>query len=163
MKLGNYIYKGYYPQIFNNPNNSDCLMEEFEDSPESAYSFLHGYCSFFALALAKKFKYEIHVLWVKEELTSYFCHAYCSFVYHGDTFFVDIRGITNDFNEMLEEFEITTKDIDKERSFICDEELLEKSDYYTVGFNSEELVNAAMSFISNNPSFYSFDFLNPSF
>ena len=91
MKIGNYIYKGYYPQIFNNSDNSDCLIEEFADSPESAYIFLHGYCSFFALALAKKFKYEIHVLWVKEELTSHLCHAYCSFVYHGDTFFVDIR------------------------------------------------------------------------
>lgn len=158
MKRNGFIYKGYYPQIFNSPLNSDCLTEEFEGTTESAYSYLHGNCAFFALALAKKFGYDIHVLWAISPVTftSCFCHAYCSFDYHGDTYYVDIRGITNDYDEMIKEFEISCVDIDKERGFVCDDKFFEKTEYIKCHYK-KTLVSQAMKFIKANPSFYSFN------
>ena len=111
---------GYYPMIVKN-HGADFLMEEFESTTECAYSFLHGECAIFAYALAKEFGYKINILYANDFFSNlpYFCHSYCTFEKGGVTYYVDIRGITANFEEMINEFEIKTSDINFNESYSC--------------------------------------------
>lgn len=70
----------------------------------SADIFLHGVCGFFALALNKKFGYDI-VAYAEENIMGLgwyerLIHLFCR---KGDAF-IDVRGVTEDEDAFLDEF-----------------------------------------------------------
>lgn len=65
------------------------------------YVFLHGYCDTFAFALHEQYGYEIE--YARDE-DNHLIHAYCV-DYSGSTpLYIDIRGITDNFEELMEDF-----------------------------------------------------------
>lgn len=63
------------------------------------YEFLHGYCDSFATALHKKYGYPIEAIY-----NGHLTHAYCVVERDGVKYYIDARGITNDWGEFITEF-----------------------------------------------------------
>lgn len=107
MKVSNirkYVFhKGFYEnsqqdikyQLFRikDKNEKDCF---------SAEDFLHGICHVFAYALHCKFGYNILEI---RSLSNLMVHWCCTFDYKGKKVYVDVRGMTSDFNELIDEFQ----------------------------------------------------------
>lgn len=73
----------------------------------NAFYYLHGICHEFALALNEIFGYDI-VLWINfdEDIHSNaLVHAFNTFTYNGKQYYVDVRGITDDLNDIIDEFD----------------------------------------------------------
>lgn len=67
-----------------------------------AFDFLHGKCEKFALALNEIFGYKI-ILWTNYDYdlkTNVLIHAFNVFEHNGKTYYADIRGVTDDLNEI---------------------------------------------------------------
>ena len=73
----------------------------------NAFNFLHGFCPDFTAMLSDIYGYEIVAIrhWDEEDVTGKLIHAYCISEHQGETFFIDVRGITNDPVLFFEEFE----------------------------------------------------------
>lgn len=67
------------------------------------YEFLHGYCDVFAYRLREKFGYDICFDYEDEDC-SQLIHAYCTVTVGNKTYWIDCRGITDDYEEFIEEF-----------------------------------------------------------
>lgn len=67
------------------------------------YKYLHGYCDVFAYRLREKYGYDIN-LDCEDECCEYLIHAYCSTEINGKTYWIDCRGITDNYKEFIEEF-----------------------------------------------------------
>ena len=76
-------------------NNSDNIYY-------NAHLFLHGICHVFAYALHLKYGYQI--LELKNE-TGSMVHWCCISKYKGKKVYIDVRGITSDYNEFIDEFQ----------------------------------------------------------
>lgn len=74
--------------------NSECVYYSAED-------FLHGICHIFAYALHQKFGYDILELKSNSGSTVHWC---CISNYNGKEIYIDVRGVTSDFDEFLFEF-----------------------------------------------------------
>lgn len=75
----------------------------------SPFDFLHGCCDVFAKYLHERYGYHIEAIYGQygEQLI----HAYCVDV-SGDTpIFLDIRGQTDNYEEFLDEFDLTERDL----------------------------------------------------
>ena len=68
----------------------------------NAYLFLHGLCHVFAYVLHQKYGYDILELKNKSESMVHWC---CITTYKGQNIYIDIRGITSDFDEFIMEFQ----------------------------------------------------------
>ena len=102
IKTGFYNMKNQKLQDINNPNYKDYIFKNGEDNVyEDANIFLHGSCQLFALALHKKFGYDAYKL---ETHDNSFAHCFCKSNYKGIDFFIDVRGITSDINDVISEF-----------------------------------------------------------
>ena len=66
------------------------------------YDFLHGYCHIFALALHNQFHYPIYVI---KNSNNEIVHFYCKDIFKDKPIYIDVRGITNDFDTFANEFE----------------------------------------------------------
>lgn len=64
------------------------------------YKYLHGCCDYFAEALSQVFGYEVDSLRNNRGLI----HAYCIFCENEITYYIDARGITDDYEEFIQEF-----------------------------------------------------------
>ena len=67
---------------------------------ETAEIFLHGSCQLFSLALHKKFGYKAFKISKGEKDVHYFCMK----EHLGLNYYVDVRGMTNNFKEFASEF-----------------------------------------------------------
>lgn len=65
--------------------------------------FLHGYCDIFAYRLRDLFGYQICNEY-EDENCEHLIHSYCKFNYEGKDYYIDIRGITDDYDEFRNEF-----------------------------------------------------------
>lgn len=105
------ISKGFYTS--NKDNIIESLLEIHSNKPAAsindeeyvyydAEGFLHGYCHIFAYALYQKFGYEIYEISNSSESVIHWC---CISKYDGIDVYIDVRGITSNFNEFLNEFQ----------------------------------------------------------
>ena len=138
----------------------DELNEEFEDydysfdflENEVSYSritpdwFLHGNCDIFACYLHEKYGYEMKAVYEydSEELI----HAYCTAEVNNKTVYIDIRGITDDWNEFITEF-------DDWYSSDCPIETFEIPEYYYESKKkNDNIFMAAKAIEYENEDFY---------
>lgn len=96
--------KGYWEQIKDISDAQDELEKKCNGARRNAYSFLHGFCDTFAKALHDKYNYDIQIITDKD---NNLIHAYCV----KDNFYIDIRGIIDDFEIFIQEFELELSDI----------------------------------------------------
>ena len=113
----------------------DELNEEFEDydfdfsflENEISYKritpdwFLHGNCDIFACYLHEKYGYEIKAIY--EYDSNQLIHVYCTAEINNKTVYIDVRGITDDWNEFITEY-------DDWYSVDCPIETFEIPEYY---------------------------------
>ena len=72
-----------------------------------ALYYLHGACHQFALALNQTLGYEI-VLWINydEDIEcNKLIHAFNTFKYRGNRYYVDVRGVTDNLKDITDEFD----------------------------------------------------------
>lgn len=71
----------------------------------SASDFLMGSCQLFALALHKKFGYTVYEIIRKKDLNDpdidSLIHAFCKFQCDGVDLYVDVRGVTSEYDKFL--------------------------------------------------------------
>ena len=68
-------------------------------------AYLHGACDMFALYLANRCNYSIRAYCIeRESMKPFLTHAVCYATLDGQTQWIDIRGITDDENEMYAPF-----------------------------------------------------------
>ena len=65
--------------------------------------FLHGNCDIFACYLHEKYGYEMKAVY--EYNSELLIHAYCTAEINNKTVCIDVRGITDDWNEFITEFD----------------------------------------------------------
>ena len=75
------------------------FLEDISYRGLSLYDCLHGWCEYFALELNKRYSYSLRMLY---DYDNNFIHAFCSTC--KDTLFIDARGITDNWNEFIEEY-----------------------------------------------------------
>lgn len=73
-------------------------------SKYNLYDFLHGYCDIFATALHDKFGYKIEYLYGPDGSLA---HAYAIATDKNDkkTYYIDVRGLCDEWDTFVEEFE----------------------------------------------------------
>ena len=111
---------GYYlKQKEHGKNITDFeFMNEIKDPlfcdnyPESPYDYLHGRCDSFALALSQIYNYETYAIYEQHsiedegEANNSLVHVFCIVNSENDyKYYIDIRGITNDFDIFIGEFD----------------------------------------------------------
>ena len=83
--------------LFNNDrNNYDDI-----DALDQINEFLYEYCEVFAVALHQHFGYKIEYLY---DTNNQLVHAYCILSIGGKIHYIDIRGITDDWDEFIDDF-----------------------------------------------------------
>ena len=110
------LLKGYWEEAEYDEDyqsfDFDFLHNEYEGTELSAMDFLHGWCDVFACRLLKKYlKQGLNVEVVF--LSGYeqrLIHAYVQIYENSKTYYVDIRGITDNEAQFLDEFEVTPRD-----------------------------------------------------
>ena len=78
------------------------FMENYtlKDNKLNAFDFLHGFCNEFADYLHEKYGYSVEAVREYGNLI----HMYCTAEIDGETHFIDIRGICDDWDEFMQEF-----------------------------------------------------------
>ncbi len=77
------------------------LESELKTNGLTPYDFLHGLCNYFAQYLHDIYGYKMAGLY---EEPDQMIHAYCTKEIDGVTYYIDVRGITDDWNEFIKEF-----------------------------------------------------------
>lgn len=90
------MHTGFYKIKRKNNSRHICNNEVFG-------KYLHGHCDEFAETLSERFGYEIHSLWNSDEDS--LIHAYCFKFMNDKAYYIDARGITDNWDEFIEEFE----------------------------------------------------------
>lgn len=104
------FHKGFYENMEENIVTQLLKIKDSNPKEEfirkgccyNAEMFLHGICHIFAYALHQKFGYEILELRSKSGTTVHWC---CITNYNGREMYIDVRGITTDYDELLMEFQ----------------------------------------------------------
>lgn len=94
-----------------NPSEIDfCFMEnEAGINGYSPFDFLHGLCDIFAAYMNDKYGYDAYQIY---DANGNLIHAFCiSGTVNGHPIYADIRGETNDLEEMLAEFDLEEQDL----------------------------------------------------
>lgn len=161
---------GYYK---NNPNlDFDSLandfIREFDELKGDQFNFtfsandmLHGFCDIFAEILAKEFNPDYKVYSLLSSSDGYLVHCYCMFFDNDKKYYVDIRGITDDFEEFISEFSdfIETEDeqelLNAELIVPWNFNLAKQNRDYMMGTTFEkELVKISKEIINSQKDFY---------
>lgn len=82
-------------------------------NPLSTHDLLHGYCTTFAKLLHRKYGYPVYKI---EKKNGNYIHCFCTAIWNGITYYIDVRGITNNYDEFISEFEDF---VSKEESLQC--------------------------------------------
>ena len=131
--------------------------EIYEGTTLSVEDFLHGWCNYFAFAWAMRFGEKVIV--VRDYESKHLIHCYGTYKKEGKFYYVDIRGITNDENELLDEFEIVPEYKDwyifeiydfTSKSSIQDY----KSKYYNLEHEFVDAVSEAEKFLDIYDEYY---------
>ena len=147
----------------------DELNEEYEDyeydfdflENEVSYKnitpdwFLHGNCDIFACYLHEKYGYEMEAVY--EYNSKYdalqLIHAYCTAEINNKTVYIDVRGITDDWDEFIEEFD----------DWYSDDCLIETFDvpeyYLKAKKENDNIFMAAKAIEYENEDFYDVNFI----
>ena len=165
------IYTNYYKELISLNQKEDEPITDFnfmENSPIfgpnsskwnppeniTPYDFLHGYCLIFALALHKKFQYSIYV--IKNENNA-IVHYYCKPTYKDKPLYIDVRGITNDFDAFADEFEDF---IEKNEIFSHNTPVnIEKIENMIKKDKTEAVLQTAFYIIDDQPNGYNINYL----
>ena len=95
--------KGFFD--FENDDGYDFLKKlKINNEEINAFFYLHGICHEFALGLCETFNYNI-VLWINydEDINSnVLIHAFNTFKYKGNQYYIDIRGITDNIDDITD-------------------------------------------------------------
>ncbi|MFW5962424.1 MAG: hypothetical protein ACOCQR_02300 [bacterium] len=96
--------RDYKENFFKN----DCDLENCFINGErvSCIRFLHGFCDDFAIVLAEKFNYRL-ILWIDYDWDidkDVLVHAFNVCTVDGKTYYIDVRGITDDLDEIMSDF-----------------------------------------------------------
>lgn len=101
------------------PNTMNIDEDSFYiEEDEKISIFLKGYCTAFAIALNKIFKYPVYKV-------NGGTHYYCKKVLNDSCFYIDVRGVTEDSDSFLSFFESSKNDekIDENNSRYEDENI----------------------------------------
>lgn len=105
----------------------DGVFDNFEDEALPnlkfmPYNYLHGLCDTFAQALNNIFGYQIEYIIQSQDPSDKdspinLIHAYCLIETETSVLYADVRGITDDYDKFLAEFDITKDDIDEDYTY----------------------------------------------
>lgn len=118
---------------------------------EDADIFLHGSCHIFASELNRKYNYDVFQLTDGEGRG---IHWFCQTIFQGKKIYVDVRGMTDFFEELFSEFEVyagkdyTISPCDIEGELGSDDELSEQA----ARIFSQEIIDA-------HPEYYNIELL----
>ena len=105
-----------------------------------ASDFLMGSCQLFAIELNKKFGYPIYAIILKGQMI----HCFCQVQKNETTYYIDVRGITNDYSNFLSETNVL-----KESNFVIKEYIVDSFDEWDeIGLKFAQLL------IEKNPEYY---------
>ena len=124
------------------------------------YSVLNSYknknihearwCDIFADCLHKIYNYPIYRI-NNEYNEKILTHAYCKNIKANETLYIDVRGITNNFHEFIEEFEdFCSEEYAKENEYLWMENIKESMDEEEY----EDIKEACMEVLENYKDFY---------
>lgn len=110
IKSNKNFHKGFY--LYGNENITYKLLGIKSSFPAEIRSyndkiyyqadvFLHGICHVFAYTLHQRFGYDILEIENESGTTTHWC---CLSKYRGKDLYIDVRGMTTDFNEVLWDF-----------------------------------------------------------
>lgn len=141
------------------------LMNEDNDP----YLFLHGECPHFAMALSRRFKYQIERV---RDIDSNLIHVYCISQHRGQRVYIDVRGMTTDARTFFDEFADWVSFYDDGTLWCCDENdgymeqvypdsLKDWQEYSSdIGeYPDEDLLATADRIINDYPHYYDTKFL----
>lgn len=126
-------------------------LDDFVDCINSYYDasvFLKGSCQLFALGLHEKYGYE--TLNLRTELNPN-AHYFCKTNYMGKEVYIDVRGVTENLNDVVspfvygKQYQIITYNFE-------DEQVLSKEDKYGLEF-AKRIINAYSYFYNINELF----------
>ena len=138
----------------------DELNEEYEDyeydfnflEDEISYKnitpdwFLHGNCDIFACYLHEKYGYEMKAIY---DCDGELIHVYCTAEINDETVYIDVRGITDDWDEFITEFD------DWDYSDDCPIKTFKTPKYYRKAKkDNDDIFNAAKAIEYENEDFY---------
>lgn len=105
------VHKGFYEnneeeikfQLFKVKSKSISIeLKNGEHIYYDASIFLHGLCHIFAYVLHQKFGYDIYEIKNESGTMKHWC---CISTYNDKEIYIDVRGITTDYNEVLSDFQ----------------------------------------------------------
>lgn len=90
------------------------IDELFQDNDELIYiyEFLFEYCEAFAASLNQHFGYKVEYLY---DDNGNLVYTYCVLNIGGKMHYIDIRGVTDDWNEFIEKFNEYLPDVDRQK------------------------------------------------
>lgn len=101
----NGYHKGFYNESDTELSLGKIKYTDFEEIPNdefpivSAHCLLCGACNIFALALRDVFGYQPYII---EQVKDYGFHAFCQKYNNGKWLYVDARGVTSSFDELMD-------------------------------------------------------------
>ena len=98
-----------FPEIEINDPNETCPYVAASD-------FLMGSCHLFALDLNKKFGYPIYAIILEGQMI----HCFCQVRRDETTFYIDVRGATNDYSDFLLETNVSEEEDFAIQEYIVD-------------------------------------------
>ena len=110
----------------------------------NAHDFLMGSCELFALALSKKYGYQVYEIVQDDKMI----HSFCIAIYKGVKLYIDVRGITSNYKEFL-----LGVRINKKNSFVIQKRNIE-DDKLLKGEWDKEGYGFAVAIINNFPQYY---------
>ncbi|MBP3556065.1 MAG: hypothetical protein IJY37_02110 [Clostridia bacterium] len=87
-----------YLKTVKNPRKDHAVIDPYFD----AQIFLFGSCDLFALALNREYGFKAYAFVSKNQTT--IIHCFCVSTYLGMPAYVDVRGVTTDFEELISPF-----------------------------------------------------------
>lgn len=104
----NNFHKGFYEIDEGNNKMQSCMIanmnipEIFKERNYFIRHFLHGMCHIFAYVLHKKFGYDILEI---KNISGSCVHWCCVANYDGKEIYIDVRGMTTNYQELLQEYQ----------------------------------------------------------
>ena len=142
------------------PFNFDFMDEVYDGTQNCTMAYLHGYCAYFAYAYALKNKNgRIRTIY---DYNNQLIHAYYVIAdsEEGKEYYIDIRGITDDEEQFLDEFEVTEQSIDDGYFYFYEYSPNSKKDLrrfyncYIRGFSGKEIMRDAKTFLNTYSEYY---------
>lgn len=109
----------------------DDVFENNESPIDTLYVFLQGACDIFAESLNKKFGYPIYKISNK--------HYYCKAKKDNEIYYIDVRGITNDFE--IFKNSLFDSNVDLQEEILVENEDFSNEHYEEASYYSNIVIN----------------------